>query len=73
LLLFTTPRWPKLSALQTAVYSVVEFMLGCSPDETFRVEVVDEMVAEFWKPEERCSRLEWPGMRICDLLLGPLG
>jgi hypothetical protein len=27
--------------------SVVELVLGCSPDETFRVEVVDELVIEF--------------------------
>jgi hypothetical protein len=32
---------------------------------------MDELVAEFWKIEERLSRLEYPGMRIYDLLLGP--
>jgi hypothetical protein len=32
----------ELSAVRMAVSSVVEFVLGHSPDETFRVEVVDE-------------------------------
>jgi hypothetical protein len=61
----------ELNVLQTAVSSAVEFALGRSPDETFQVEVVDELVAEFRKLEERRSRFEWPGMRIYDLLLGP--
>jgi hypothetical protein len=42
----------ELATLWTVVSSIVEFMLGCSPDETFWVEVVDELVAEFWKLEE---------------------
>jgi hypothetical protein len=33
------------------------------------MEVVNEMVAEFQKKEERHSLLERPGTRICDLLL----
>jgi hypothetical protein len=49
----------------------MEFVLGCSPDKTFWVEVVDALAAEFWKPEEWCSWLKHPGVRICDLLLGP--
>jgi hypothetical protein len=61
----------ELNVLQTTVSSAVEFALGRSPDETFRVEVVDELVAEFRKLEERFSRFEWPGTRIYDLLLGP--
>jgi hypothetical protein len=32
---------------------------------------VDKLVAEFQKQEERSSRLEWSGARVCDLLLGP--
>jgi hypothetical protein len=48
----------ELAALWLTVTSVVEFTLGRSPDETFRVEVVDELVAKFWKLEERRSRLE---------------
>jgi hypothetical protein len=61
----------ELAALRAAVSSIVESVLGHSPDETFQVEVVGELVAKFQRLEERCSRLEWPGMRICDLLLGP--
>jgi hypothetical protein len=37
----------ELATLLAAVSSVVEFMLGCSPNETFRVEIVDELIAEF--------------------------
>jgi hypothetical protein len=61
----------ELVTLRTVVSSIVEFMLGHLPDETFQVEVVDELVAEFRKLEERRSRLERPGVRIYDLLLGP--
>jgi hypothetical protein len=61
----------ELATLLAAVSSAVEFMLGCSPNETFRVEIVDELIAEFWRQEERRSRLERPGMRVCNLILGP--
>jgi hypothetical protein len=37
----------ELVALQAVVTSAVEFVLGRSPDETFWVEVVDDLVAEF--------------------------
>jgi hypothetical protein len=60
----------ELSALQAAVSSTVEFTLGRLPNKTVRVEVVDELVAEFYKKEERLSRHERPGMRIYDPLLG---
>jgi hypothetical protein len=60
-----------VAALRTVVSSAMEFALGRSPDEIFRVEVVDDLVAEFRKLEERHSRLEQPGMRIYDPLLGP--
>jgi hypothetical protein len=63
----------ELAALQVAMTSIVELVLGCSPDETFRVEIVDEMVAQFQKLEELCSRLERPDVRICDLLGRPSG
>jgi hypothetical protein len=53
----------ELVTLQATVSSTVEFMLGSLPDKTFQVEVVDELVVEFWKVEERL------GERICDLLL----
>jgi hypothetical protein len=61
----------ELAALQTAVTSVMELMLGCSPDETFQVEITDELVTQFRKLEELCSWLEWPGAKICELLLRP--
>jgi hypothetical protein len=32
---------------------------------------VDELVTEFRKHEERQSCLEKPGMRVCDLIIGP--
>jgi hypothetical protein len=53
----------ELVTLQATVSSTVEFMLGSLPDKTFQVEVVDELVVEFRKVEERL------GERICDLLL----
>jgi hypothetical protein len=37
----------KLAALRATVTSVTELVLGCSPVETFRVEIVDEPVAQF--------------------------
>jgi hypothetical protein len=61
----------ELAMLRTTVSSAVESMLGRSPGETFRVEVVGEQVDEFWRLDERCSWLERPGARIYDLLLGP--
>jgi hypothetical protein len=32
---------------------------------------MDDLVDQFQKLEELCSRLEWPCTRIYDLLLGP--
>jgi hypothetical protein len=61
----------ELTVLRAAVSSAVEITLGCSPNQTFRVEVVGELVAKFWKLEERHSRLEKPSTRICNLLLVP--
>jgi hypothetical protein len=60
----------ELATLRAVVSSVVELVLGHSPDEAFRVEVMGELVAKFWRLEELCSWLERPGARICDLLLG---
>jgi hypothetical protein len=37
----------QLAALQLVVTSVAVFMLGCSPPQAFRVELVDELVIEF--------------------------
>jgi hypothetical protein len=47
----------ELTVLEKVVSAAVEFMLGRSPYETFQVEVVDELVPEFQKPEEQNSRL----------------
>jgi hypothetical protein len=39
--------------------------------ETSWVEVTNELVAKFWRWEELFSRLQGPGVRICELLVGP--
>jgi hypothetical protein len=61
----------ELTALRAAVSSTLELVLGCSPGEISRVEVVSELTAKFQKLEELCPQLEVPGMKICSLLLGP--
>jgi hypothetical protein len=61
----------ELAVLRVAVTSTVELVLGHSPDETFQVEITDELVAQFCKLEVLCSRHEQPDARICDLLFGP--
>jgi hypothetical protein len=61
----------ELATLQTAVSSAAESVLGRSPSDTFRVEVVGELVIEFKKMKVWRSRLERPTTRVCDLLLGP--
>jgi hypothetical protein len=43
----------------------------CSPGNTAHVEVVNKLVAKFQKVETCSSKLKWPTVRICDLLLGP--
>jgi hypothetical protein len=60
----------ELATLLAAVSSAMELVLGCLSDETFRVEVMDKLIAELWRLEEPCLRLEQPGPRIYDLLLG---
>jgi hypothetical protein len=57
--------------LWVAVTSATELALGCSLDETFQVEIPNEPVVQFWRMEELCSWFEWPGLRICNLLLKP--
>jgi hypothetical protein len=42
----------ELATLWAVVSSAMELALGRSPDKTFQVEVVDELVAEFQKLEE---------------------
>jgi hypothetical protein len=59
----------EITALWAVVSSTVKSALGRSPNDTFHVEVVGELVAEFQRLEERHSWLERPVVRICDLLL----
>jgi hypothetical protein len=61
----------ELAVLWVMVSSTAELLLGRSANEIFRVEVLGELVVEFQRLEEWHSRLEWPAMRICDLLLRP--
>jgi hypothetical protein len=58
-----------LAALWAVVTSSMELVLGHSPDETFWVEIMDELVAQFRKLEEMRSWLERPDARTCDLHL----
>jgi hypothetical protein len=46
-------------------------VLRCSLSKAFWVEVVDEILAEFWEKAEWCSRLMYFGMRVFDRILGP--
>jgi hypothetical protein len=62
----------ELTTLQAAISSTAELVLGHSPNETFQMEVINELVVEFRRLEELCSRLEGPSVRIYDLLLRPL-
>jgi hypothetical protein len=39
----------ELAVLRAAVSSATKFVLGCSPSDTFRVEVEGELAAEFQK------------------------
>jgi hypothetical protein len=50
----------ELATLRVTVPFVADSALGRSPGEIFRVEVVDELVAEFQRLDERCSQLERP-------------
>jgi hypothetical protein len=61
----------ELATLRAVVSSITESMLGHSPEETFHVEVVDELVVEFQRLEEWLSHHEQPGVMIYDLLLRP--
>jgi hypothetical protein len=47
----------------------MELVLGRLPERTFWVVVMNELVAQFWRMKELCSRLEGPDARICNLLL----
>jgi hypothetical protein len=61
----------ELTLFPAAESSEAGSLLGCSPNDTSRAEVVGELDAEFQRVEDQCSWLEWSAMRICDLLLGP--
>jgi hypothetical protein len=61
----------ELTTFRAVVSSVVESLLGHSPSNTARAEVVGNLVAEFQKVEGCRSKLEQPTTRICDLLLRP--
>jgi hypothetical protein len=60
----------ELIVLWSVVSSAVELVLGRSPGETSQVEVMNELIAKFYRWEELCSRLEGLGMKICALLVG---
>jgi hypothetical protein len=60
----------ELSVIRAAESSVTELALRWSPNDTIRMEVVGELIAEFQKLKEQCPWLERPTMSICDLLLG---
>jgi hypothetical protein len=59
------------AALRVWVSFAVKSVLGRSLRDIFRVEVMGELAAKFQKMEDRCSWLQWPITRVCDLLLGP--
>jgi hypothetical protein len=61
----------QLTVLRAAVSSITWSVLGRFPSEAFRVEVVDEMLADFWEQAEWCSHRKNSGMRVCDPILGP--
>jgi hypothetical protein len=60
-----------LATLWAAVSTVAESVLGCSPSDTFYVEVLTELAADFQKIEDQRSWIKRHAMRIYDLLLGP--
>jgi hypothetical protein len=61
----------QFAVLRAAMSFTVEWVLGRSSTDAFYIDVVDELVAEFRKQEERCLRLKKSGIRVCDLILGP--
>jgi hypothetical protein len=42
----------ELATLRVAMASTAEFVLGCSPKDTFQVDVVNELIAEFQRQDE---------------------
>jgi hypothetical protein len=47
----------QFAVLRAAMSFTVEWVLGRSSTDAFYIDVVDELVAEFRKQEERCLRL----------------
>jgi hypothetical protein len=60
----------ELTVHWAAVSSTTQFVLRHSPTEAFWVDVMDELVTEFWKKDERRSHLEKSGARVSDMNLG---
>jgi hypothetical protein len=69
--LYHTKMGRELAVLWAAVSSAAESALRRSPNHTFRMESMSELVAKFQKLVERRSWLECPPTRICGQLLGP--
>jgi hypothetical protein len=61
---FAILKWP-----ESLVSTSAESVLGHSPSDTFRVEVVSELAAKFQKMEDWPQQLEWPATRIYDVLV----
>jgi hypothetical protein len=68
--LYHTKMAEELAMLWAVVSSTTKFELGRSRNETFRAEVVDDLVAKFWRQDEWSACLERPRARVCDLILG---
>jgi hypothetical protein len=68
--LYNTKMVEQLAALQAAVSSATQFVLECSPTMALQVDVLDELVTEFRKQEERRSCIKQSGMMVCNLILG---
>jgi hypothetical protein len=61
----------ELATFQVAMSSAMELVLGCSPSNIPRMEVIGELVAELQMMEGLQVKLEQPAARIYELLLGP--
>jgi hypothetical protein len=59
----------ELTMLRVAVSSAVELVVVRPPNEASGMDVTNELVAEFQKLEELCSRLKGHAARIGKLLL----
>jgi hypothetical protein len=62
----------QFTKLRVVVSSTVECVLMRLPTEAFRLDVVDDLVAEFWKQEEWRLHHEKSGVKVYDMILGPL-